>query len=254
MATYQKNPKKKGASSKNDIEANSTTAEVFTSLDETASRSEQWVSKNQNTLLGIIGSIVLILLTYMAYNNYIQEPKERIAANLMSFPKLQFNEAMRLSAQSRDSVLKIALNGKDDKLGFIAISEDYASTNAGNLSNYYAGIGFQKMNNNEKALEHLQKFSSDDEFLGPITKGAIGDIYSDLNQSEKALTFYKKAANLRGNSLTTPIFLFKSGSIALQLKNYQEATKYFKEIKKKYPNSEEAKDIDSYLNKAKFSI
>ena len=46
MATYKKkgNKVKKGSQAK--IEDQSTTAEVFNTLDETASKSEQWIEKN----------------------------------------------------------------------------------------------------------------------------------------------------------------------------------------------------------------
>jgi tetratricopeptide (TPR) repeat protein len=254
MATYKKNPRKGGKSSQKNIEENSTTAEVFNSLDSSASRSEQWVSKNQTTLLGIIGVVVLSLLIYMAYSGYIKEPKEKIAANLMSFPRLQFNEAINAETKSRDSILKLAINGNQEKVGFLSISKNYGSTSAGNLANYYAGISYQKMNNYEKALEHLKKFSSNDELLEPIAKGAMGDIYADQNKLEKALKFYKKAAKSRDNNLTTPLFLFKAGNISVSLKKYKEAVSYFERIKNQYPDAEEATDIDSYLNIAKFSI
>lgn len=253
MATYKKGPKK-NPSSKQNIEENSTTAEVFASLESSASKTEKWVVKNQGILLSAIAGIVLLLLGYLAYNNYVKEPKEKLASNSMSFAKLQFNDAMTGTSQSRDSLLQIALNGTEQHLGFLSISKQYSSTKAGNLSNYYAGISYLKMNNHESALKHLQKFSSDDEFLEPIANGAIGDIYSDLNQPKKALQHYKKAANQRENNLTSPIFLFKAGNAALAIKNYQEASKYFEEIKTQYPNSEEAEDIDSYLNIAKYSI
>ena len=50
MATYKKKGGvKKSGSSK--IEDQSTTAEVFKTLDETASKSEQWVEKNSKPFL-----------------------------------------------------------------------------------------------------------------------------------------------------------------------------------------------------------
>ena len=49
MATYKKTGSKIKKSQKN-IEEKSTTAEVFKTLDATASRSERWVIKNQNKI------------------------------------------------------------------------------------------------------------------------------------------------------------------------------------------------------------
>ncbi|MGB5362577.1 MAG: hypothetical protein WBN17_04655, partial [Aureibaculum sp.] len=62
MATY----KKKGAKANKDkfskLEEQSTTAEVFKTLDETASKSEQWVEKNSKILFtGLIVVAAVIL-------------------------------------------------------------------------------------------------------------------------------------------------------------------------------------------------
>ena len=73
MATY----KKRGHKPKNKKEEllqeqhDSTTAEVFSTLDESASKTEAWVSKNQNYILGIIGVIALGVLGYLAYDNFV---------------------------------------------------------------------------------------------------------------------------------------------------------------------------------------
>ena len=55
MATYKKRGNKvKGENTeqKTALEKNSTTAEVFNTLDETASKSEDWVIKNQQNIQG----------------------------------------------------------------------------------------------------------------------------------------------------------------------------------------------------------
>ena len=64
MATY----KKRGFKPKNKEEEaqlqehDSTTAEVFNTLDESASKTEEWVQKNQNYILGVIGVIAVGVL------------------------------------------------------------------------------------------------------------------------------------------------------------------------------------------------
>ena len=86
MATY----KKRGFKPKNKVEEqqfderDSTTAEVFSTLDESASRSEEWVAKNQNYILGVIGVVAVAILGYLAYGQFIQGPKEVGASNELS--------------------------------------------------------------------------------------------------------------------------------------------------------------------------
>ncbi|MCF6280016.1 MAG: tetratricopeptide repeat protein [Flavobacteriaceae bacterium] len=255
MATYKKKGNKvknKAGESISAIERDSTTAEVFNTLDETASRSEKWVIKNQKNIFIILGVIVTAILALMAYNNFVGGPKEITAANELAFPKKYFEQA-EISAVATDSLYTLGLEGADGKYGFIDIASEFSGTKAGNLANYYAGISYLKMKKYPEAIEFLEKFSSDDEALGPVAKGAIGDAFADLNQPEDALEYYEKAAAERDNSFTTPLFLFKAGNTALDLGKSDRALAIFETIKKNFPKSEEARDIDIYINKAKYA-
>ncbi|MDC9721595.1 MAG: tetratricopeptide repeat protein, partial [Urechidicola sp.] len=174
------------------------------------------------------------------------------AADELAFPKKHFQQASATSVAA-DSIYLLGLDGTDGKFGFIDIAEQYSGTDAGNMANYYAGISYLKMKNYTEAISYLEKFSSDDEALGPIAKGAIGDAFADLNQQEEALDYYEQAANLRANDFTTPLFLFKAGNTALELGKSDKALGMFEKIQKLYPNSEEAKNIDIYISKAKYA-
>ncbi|MBV1888032.1 MAG: tetratricopeptide repeat protein [Urechidicola sp.] len=254
MATYKKSGSKaKGTErQQRSIEDKSTTAEVFDTLDETASRSEAWVIKNQRNIFILLGLVVAGVLAFMAYQKYVEGPNEKIAADELAFPKKYFEQAISTTVAA-DSLFTLGLDGVDGKFGFIDIAEQYASTDAGNMANYYAGISFLKLKNYTEAISYLENFSSDDEALGPIAKGAIGDAFADLNQLEDALNYYEQAAKLRSNDFTTPLFLFKAGNIALELGKSDKALKMFERIEKEYPKSDEAKNIAIYINKATYS-
>ena len=254
MATYKKsgNKTKGTARTKRTIEETSTTAEVFDTLDETASRSETWIINNQKNIFIFLGLVVAGVLAFMAYQKYVDGPNEKIAADELAFPKKHFQQAS-VTSVAADSIYLLGLDGTDGKFGFIDIAEQYSGTDAGNMANYYAGISYLKMKNYTEAISYLEKFSSDDEALGPIAKGAIGDAFADLNQQEDAFNYYEQAANLRANDFTTPLFLFKAGNTALELGKSDKALGMFEKIQKLYPNSEEAKNIDIYISKAKYA-
>ena len=77
MATYKKRGNKVKKGHQASIEDQSTTAEVFNTLDETASRSEQWVEKNQRIIFTGLIAVAAVILGFLAYNKYVMEPKER---------------------------------------------------------------------------------------------------------------------------------------------------------------------------------
>ena len=256
MATYKKRGSKKfkneAGEAQSAIERDSTTAEVFNTLDETASKSEDWVIKNQRNIFIGLGIIVALILAFQAYNNFVAKPNEQAAANELAFPKKYFDQATS-SPVAADSLYVLGLEGGEGKYGFIDISNEFSGTNAGNLANYYAGISYLKMKKYPEAIEFLEKFSSDDELLGPIAKGAIGDAFADLNQADDAYDYYVKAANLRDNDFTTPLFLFKAANTAMEIEKYGKAQSMFERIKSDFPSSEEAANIDMFINKAKYA-
>lgn len=252
MATYKKRgfkPKNKEERVEID-EQNSTTAEVFSSLDEGASKTEAWVSKNQNYILGVIGVIALGVLGYLAYGRFVQEPKEANAANELYYPQQYFDQALA-NEEGKDSLLTLALNGADGKYGFLDIIEEYQGTKAANLANYSAGMAYLNMQNYKEAISHLEQFSSGDAILGAFAKGGIGDAFSQLNQPQEALDYYEQAISHNVNDYTTPRFLYKAGVIAMSLNQKEKAVTYFERIKKEFSKSKEANNIEVLIGEAK---
>src|SRR5690606_22697905 len=197
MATYNKRggkPKNK-AEKESQLEENSTTAEVFNTLDQGASRTEAWVEKNQKPILGFIIVVAVCVLGYFAYNQYIKAPKEAEAMNEMFQAQSYWEEA--LTATAKDSLYNLSLQGGEGKYGFLDIIENYSGTPAANLAHYYAGMAYLNTNKYQDAIAQLDKFSSDDDVLAPLAKGGIGDAFAQLGQHEDALKYYEEAASMR---------------------------------------------------------
>ena len=259
MATYNKRgykaPKdkevKEVVDSAQDItvlEKDSTTAGVFSTLDETASKTEDFVAKNQNAIIGVVGAIALVLVGYLAYQKFVAAPKEDEAASEMFQAQQYFQQAT--DGIASDSLYKLSLKGAEGKFGFVDIADKYSGTDSGNLANYYAGIAYLNTGKYTEAIEYLGKFKSDDVILSSLAKGAIGDAYSQNKQPNEALENYVKAAESNKNDFTTPRFLLKAGKTALELKNKEEALKYFTDIKENYDNSPEAASVDVLIGLA----
>ena len=253
MATYSKRgyktPKEKEV--KEPIEEvlvnekDSATAEVFSKLDETASKTEDFVAKNQKIIIGIVAGIALITVGYLAYQKFIATPQEEEAANEMFVAQQNFQKAT--DGVASDSLYKLSLNGSEGKFGFIKIADEYSGTAAGNLANYYAGIAYLNTGKYAEAISYLEKFKSDDAILKPLALGAIGDALAETNKVDDAIAHYKKAAEASENDFTTPRFLFKAAQLNLAAGKKAEANKLFVEIKEKYETSKEGMNIDAFI-------
>jgi len=254
MATY----KKRGYKPKTEkekvehIEEESTTAEVFNTLDESASKAEEWVVANQKYIFGFVGIVALALLAYVGYNKFIGEPNAEDAMNEMAKAQSYFDEAV--NGNEQDSLFNLALNGGEGKYGMIDIAKEYSGTPAGNLANYYAGMSYLNTKKYEEAIKYLSDFSSDDIMLSAISKGGIGDAFVQLNQLKEGLEYYEKAINDNTNDFTTPLYLKKAAIVSMSLGQNQKALDYLNRVKTEFPKSEDAKDIDVLIGKAQASL
>ena len=231
------------------IEKDSTTAGVFSTLDQTASKTEDFVAKNQNIIIGVVGAIAVVLVGYLAYQKFVAAPKEDEAATEMFQAQQYFQQAA--DGVASDSLYKLSLKGAEGKFGFVDIADKYSGTDAGNLANYYAGIAYLNTGKYTEAIEYLGKFKSDDIVLNAMAKGATGDAYSQNNQPKEALENYVKAVEANKNDFTTPRFLLKAGKTALALGNKEDALKYFTDIKDNFDASPEAASVDVLIGLAK---
>ncbi|WP_420572582.1 hypothetical protein [Kordia sp.] len=266
MATY----KKRGYKVKTKVEKEkevpaeeieSTTAEVFNTLDETASKTEEWVAGNQKYIFVGIGAIAVILLGYLIYSKVFSAPKEVEAANEVFQANSYFNQAINIDLNqdmlkglaARDSLFNLALNGGGGKFGYLNIISEYGGTNAANLANYSAGIAYLNLNEYKLAVKHLQEFNSDDIIIGAKAKGAIGDAFIQMEDPTVALEYYEKAFQHSANDATTPIYLYKAGVTALDIGEASKALSYFKRIENEYAsfkNTADGKMLDIYIGKA----
>jgi TolA-binding protein len=258
MATYNKRgfkaPKEKvgeGAYVEDAInvdEKDSTTASVFSKLDEGASKTEDWVQKNQKVIFSILTVVALVVVCYLLYQKFIAGPKEDTAADEMFVAQQNFQKA--LDSQKPDSLYTLALNGSEGKFGFVKIAEEYSGTDAGNMANYFAGVAYLNLKKYPEAIASLEKFKSDDVVVATQAIGLIGDAYAQQGKMAEALEQYLKAAGMNANEFTTPRFLMKAGQVELSLNKKADALKHFTEIKEKYELSPEGANVDAMIGLA----
>lgn len=228
------------------FEGNSTTAEVFNSLDAGASRTEEWVQKNQKMIFIFIGVIALGIVGYMLYDKMLVGPKEDDAANEMFQAEQYFTQAVDAPVAS-DSLYNLALNGGEGKKGFLAIINDYSGTDAANLAHYFAGMSYLNTGKFKEAVDHLEQFKTKDDILTAQAYGATGDAFAQLKDNNSALEYYEKAVKASDNEVTAPRYMFKAAQLQLAANKKAEALKYFTEIKEKYETSPEGINIDAHI-------
>ena len=214
--------------------------EVIVDVEEVYSKSEKYIEDNKNTLSMIVGAIVVIVGGYFGYTNLYVMPLESQAHEQM-WKAEQYFEV--------DS-FRLALEGDGNYYGFLTIINEYGVTKAANLANYYAGICYLNQGEYETAISFLGDFSSDDEILGAVALGAIGDAYMEMGNQNEALSYYKKAASNKTNDFTGPVYLMKAAFVQEQLGDYSSAVDSYNKILQEYPSSSESRRVDKYIARA----
>lgn len=220
------------------------TEEKIHAVEEALSKSEQFIEKNQKTIYIILGAILVIGFGIYGVKKFYMEPRENEAQEQMFMAQRYFES---------DSLDK-ALKGDATFSGFIGIIDEYSRTKAANLSNYYVGIIYLKQGKFQEAIDYLKKFNSDDEIVGPMATGALGDAYLELGNKEEALNYYEKAASKKDNELTAPMYLMRAAFVCEELGKKEKAVELYTKIKKEHPKSQEAVDIDKYIERAKVPV
>ena len=215
--------------------------ENLEAVEQALSRTERAIEDNQKPLTIIVLVIILAIAGFLGTKKFIIGPKEKEA---------QAQIFMAESYFEKDS-FNLALNGDGNYLGVLDIIDNYKITKTAKLARYYAGISFLHIGQYQDAIDYLQKFKSKDDMIQPIAIGAIGDAYVELDDLDKAISHYLKAANHSENEFLTPLFLQKAGEL-LELQNKKsEALKHYERIKTDFPDSNEGRQIEKYIARSK---
>jgi tetratricopeptide (TPR) repeat protein len=209
-------------------------------VEETLSRSEQYLEENYKQLLIILGAVVVLVGLFWLGKLWLNKKNDEAQS--------QMYQAQRWLEM--DS-LKLALNGDGNYLGFLDIAKNYKMTKAGNLAKYSAGICYLHLGEYQNAIEYLNSYSKKDKQIGSVAIGATGDAYVESGDLDKGIAKYIEAAEMAKNSFNTPLFLMKAGQIYELQKKYTDALNIYERIQSEYPESTEGTSIEKYIARVK---
>jgi tetratricopeptide (TPR) repeat protein len=215
--------------------------EQLIDVEETLNSWEKKIEENKKSYGLILGAAILVVGIYFAWAKLYVAPQEAEAQSQMFYAERYF---------AKDSLDK-AMFGDGNFLGFNDIIQEYGVTSAANLSHYYMGIGFLRKGEFQNAIDHLKKFSSGDQIVASIALGAIGDAHTELGNLDEAADYYLKAARKNNNKFSTPIYLLRAGIIFEDLARPSEAIKVYEKIRDEFPETNEGRDIEKYLARAR---
>ena len=140
-----------------------------------------------------------------------------------------------------------AIKGDAGYPGFEKILSDYSNTKAANLAYFYLGIAYLNKGEYRKAIDNLTNYRGGDSMVAAEALGSTGDAYTELKNYDQASTYFKKAADKAGNKFLSPFYLKKLGLVYEAQNDNKSAADTYKKIKTDYPESNEAQSMDAYI-------
>jgi predicted negative regulator of RcsB-dependent stress response len=201
-------------------------------------RAHQFWQKNNKFIVYGIVVLVLVVVGFFLYKNYVMGPEEQKASEVM----------WKAEDYYRKDSARLALNGDGANQGFLKIISKYGSTKSGKLAKFYAASCYMKLNDFNNAIKYLKDFSTGDKLVSVRAAGLLGDAYAETGKKTEAAEQYKKAGTLfPDDNFNSPEYLFRAGLMYQNLGKIKDATDAFQIIKDKYSASERGMDIDKYL-------
>tara|TARA_B100000085_G_scaffold279735_1_gene303501 strand:+ start:872 stop:1579 length:708 start_codon:yes stop_codon:yes gene_type:complete len=197
-------------------------------LNETLSKSEEFINNNKNKITSAIGVVVLIILGFSVFS-YFKDNQNNSAQEEMYQAVYYFE---------KDSLVQ-ALNGDGNNYGFLEIIDEYSLSDAANLSKFYAGASYLKLGNYENAINYLSDFSSSDLLVQARAYSLIGDAYVEISDFDNAIYYFKKASSENPNEYFTPNYLLKLALVYEELGDLELALDAYEEIIEEFKNSPE---------------
>ena len=195
---------------------------------------EQFKS-NKNLRNGVfaIGGILVIVLGYFAYRQFMWKPANE---------KSKDSSWVALNQISKDSTdlaieeLTVQVKKFDGKIG-------------GEVDQFLLARQLMANEEFEAALKELNGVDVSDTYVNIMAIGLQADCQSELEDYAKAASLYKKAANMSPNEFTSPMYLLKAGLCLEEIKNFEEATICYTEIRDEYPAFGNQKHIEKYIGR-----
>ena len=175
-----------------------------------------------------IGALVVLALGYFLYRQFVVIPNTE---------KSKDNYWIGLNYAAKDSS-EVAL----DELR--SHKKKYDGYVGGEVAQFVYARQLMNQGEFQNAIKELEEVELEDTYARVFAVGLIADCYSEMGKYENAANKYLEAANLQDDDVTTPMYLFKAGLSAEEIKNFEEATECYQRIKDDYPTVAAQKQID----------
>ncbi len=201
-------------------------------------KARTWVEANRKLVTYIVAAPFVIIALLFWWNQKTDEWNDR--ANTMLARIIQYYN---------DGKYDNAINGvpQEGIQGLQAIVDEYGSTNTGEIAKLFLANSYFAQKEYDKALEYYDDISVKDKMLTAAALAGMAACYEVKGESKNAAKYFEKAALKNMSAVQAPNNLHKSAINYATSGNKEKAVELLKKLKKEFPTSTYARDVDRYI-------
>lgn len=200
-------------------------------------------NKYNNIIYGVAIGLLVVVGALLALNKFYIQPRTAKASAMMTAPIEYMMQGDTLS-------WNLALEGDDEDEGFLTIASSFRFTRTANTANYFAGLCYLKLGEQEEALRYLLKFKKRDDIYWYGAQALISDIYDDQGDIKKAIRFCRRATESKDPYLA-PVNLFKLGQLYERDGDLRKAIAAYETIQNQFFTEYQRMGVDKFLEGAR---
>ena len=131
--------------------------------------------------------------------------------------------------------------------GLKEIVDSYGGSRNGEIARFYLANAYYNLGRYDDALEQFEDFSPSDELLTVSRLAGIGSCYEARGKYAEAASHFEKAATRYTNDVNNAENLGHAARNYAQAGDKGRALELYKKIKKDYPKSAVARDVDKFI-------
>lgn len=205
-------------------------------------KATEFFRNNRKLVSGTITGLVIGVIVVIAYLN------NRNSDNLKAATKL--SQVLNLF---NGGAYQMAINGDPTRniTGLKSIVDNYGSSETGEQAKIYLADCYYYIGSYDEALKYFKDYDGSDRLLEASADAGIAEVYEIRGDHQKSAEYYDRAASRDSKSFLTPQYLIGAARNYIKIGKKDRATDLLTRVKKNFPDSPYATNLDYYIAEAK---